>query len=616
MSLVGTATHHSTASATNSVTYSGTSGNSLIVFFSTATAITGLAVSDTAGNTYTNPVALTNGGAGNAYIAAFYVQVEKSSGSNTITANWTTNAAAVLTVAEYQPLGSFDKASGANRATSAAYSTNPATPTNINALAISFVGTNTASTPTFSAPTNGFTQEFQTSPSPNMAFSDLLVATPVSTSSGGTISGSIGWTAILLIFNPSVLISAVSSATANVTGTTGTYTLTESVAVNDLILVQWVPNNVGSAVVPTISDTVNTGNYLEAGTAYYYSTGSHSFGQSYIACNASGIPTLTITAAAMNNCQLLITHFTGFTNIPTLDVIANTSGTAASFTNTITTTKTNELAVSNTFSTTTISSTPSGWNPTHSGGDGDICQTYYQFEPSIGTYSINASLTVSAFYNNWTFSFYSATAGLSIPAAFGSFTMTGIDATFIPGILGAGSGVMLANPGAFDWIGAQANNLGQIYADFGAFTFSGIGVTFFNSQNQAFTLPCATGYFAMTGIDQVLQGPNYLMSEFTGYFALTGFPAILTATGQSVIPPGYEAMPNLVGLDWLGASAVLWYGGFAELQPEIVKGTPLQMAEAIVIGQTPSAYAVVPNGCAVQLSVASSNLVSVSFESH
>ncbi len=75
-------------------------------------------------------------------------------------------------------------------------------------------------------------------------------------------------------------------------------------------------------------------------------------------------------------------------------------------------------------------------------------------------------------------------------------------------------------------------------------------------------------------------------------------------------------MPNLVGLDWLGASAVLWYGGFAQLQPEIVKGTPLQMAEGIVTGQTPSAFTVVPNGCAVQLSVASSNLLSVSFESH
>ena len=106
------------------------------------------------------------------------------------------------------------------------------------------------------------------------------------------------------------------------------------------------------------------------------------------------------------------------------------------------------------------------------------------------------------------------------------------------------------------------------------------------------------------------------MSEFTGYFAWTGFPAILTATGQSVIPPGYEAMPNLVGLDWLGASAVLWYGGFAELQPEIVQGTPIQMVEGIVVGQTPAAYTVVPNGCAVALSVASSNLLSVSFESH
>ena len=430
-----------------------------------------------------------------------------------------------------------------------------------------------------------------------------------------TLSVTEYWGIAQALFKPEAVL--ISSQGGSFTGTTGTYTLTESAAVNDLILVQWVCDNVGSAIVPTISDTINSGNYAPIGTAYYYATATKSIGQSFMACNASGAPpVITITSGSINNGQFVITHYAGFSGIPTVDVIANSTGTGTSFTNSITTTQTLELAVTNTFSNTTISSTPSGWISTFSGGNGLADQPYYQSLVATGTYSATINLTVSSFYNNWTFSFYSSTAGTVLPAATGTFTMTGEAAVLTISGLSSGSLIMLANPGAFDWVGAQANQLGQLFADYGSFAMSGFNATFFNSQNQAFTLICNAGSFVMTGIDQVLQGPNYIMSEFTGYFAWTGFPATLTATGQSVIPPGYEAMPNLVGLDWLGASAVLWYGGFSELQPEIVQGTPIQMIEGIVVGQTPAAYTVVPNGCAVALSVASSNLLSVSFESH
>ena len=430
----------------------------------------------------------------------------------------------------------------------------------------------------------------------------------------GELYGGQAMGAITLSFK-SAASSLVSSHAGSYTGTSTTYTLTEAAPSNDLIIVQWVLDNVSSAITPTISDSVNTGNYTQIGSTYYNASTSKSWGQHYMACNATGTPVITINGGvSSNNGQYLISHYQGFSTTPVLDANpAPVTGTASSFTNSITTAYAPEVAISNTFSGSTIASTPSGWTSTFSGGNGSINQTYYAYQTSASTYSIAVTLNASAFYYNWTFSFYSGVIGTTLVANSGSLTMTGEAATFtvsqlIPFI-------MLANPGPFDWIGAQAQVEANIYSNTGAFSMVGIPATFQNSTGAAYTLAAAFGAFAMTGQNAVLQTPTYLMSAFAGVFTLTGVDATLVANTGG-IPPGYEMLSNLVGLDWLTASAVLWYGGYAEISPQVVKGTPIQMQEGIVLGQTPAAFSIVPIGCAVQLSIASSNLLSVSFESH
>jgi len=428
---------------------------------------------------------------------------------------------------------------------------------------------------------------------------------------GGTANNwFIGGFVISLPAASSVLVS---SHGGSYTGTSTTYALTEFAPTNDLIIVQWALNNVASAITPTISDSVNTGNYTQIGSTYYRASASQSWGQHYMPCNAGGTPTITINGGgSSNNGQYIISHYTGFALTPILDANpAPVTGTGTSFSNSITTAYAPEVAISNTFSDTTIASTPSGWTNTGSGGNGKLDQTYYSYQTSASTYNINVSLSASAFYYNWTFSFYSGVVGLSIPAANGTFTLNGQSVSFrqdqlIPF-------VMLANPGPFDWIGAQAQIQANIFSNTGSLTMTGVGITFYNSTGQIFTLPAASGTFTMTGENAVLQTPTYVAPEFTGVYTMTGFDATLIPIGT---PSNFETLPNLVGLDWLTASAVLWYGGFAEISPQVVKGSPIQMQEGIVVGQTPKAYSQVPAGCAVQLSVASSNLLSVSFESH
>ena len=403
---VNSATHHQTALNSNAVAYSGTAGNGLIVFFSTATVITSLSVSDSAGNTYSNPLVYTNGGAGSAYIAVFYCQSLLTTGSITITLNWTTNAQSVITVGEYSGAGPFDAVSTVQHATSSTYATgtSPA-PAVSGELAISFVGTNTATSPTFSAPTNGYTTEFQTNAGPSMAFSDLIVS--AATSSGGTISGSIGWASCVLLFKPAGIITLVSSHAGSFSGTSGTYLLTEAIALNDLILVQWDLNNASNGAAPAITDSVNSGPYTVAGIPYFHSSNTQSWCQSFIACNTAGAaPTLTINLSGVaTNAQYLISHYTGFTLAPTLDALIQITGTAASFSNSATTAFANELAVTNTFANQLIASTPSGWTTTSSGGNGSIDQTYYQLVPSAGGISVGVTLNASADFANWLLSF-------------------------------------------------------------------------------------------------------------------------------------------------------------------------------------------------------------------
>lgn len=206
---------------------------------------------------------------------------------------------------------------------------------------------------------------------------------------------------------PVIPYTIASSSTPSLTGTTGTFTLPETCAPNDLILVQWEMDNVGSVSIPTITDNVNNLTYTSFGPPVYYSTGSKCYGQSFVACVANGTPKLTVTNLSANNMKLNVTHVTGFTGIPTLDQLAaTTAASGTSVTNTITTTHNTEFVATTTFSGSTFSGTPSGWTSTGSGGNAAIAQLYWQYAASTGAVSLSGTLTATSYNYNFEFSFF------------------------------------------------------------------------------------------------------------------------------------------------------------------------------------------------------------------
>ena len=608
-------------STTKTILFSGVvpRGDTLVLSLSsTSTSVTVTSVTPASGNsgdTVTTATAWTSiTGVGS--IGQYLIQNTSGGSSNIgfiVTLGSSVSMALLADDYTNVAAASFDQAGTLNHGTSTGPSCVCPAPAVPGELAVYFeVGG------TINSWNNGITEaSVQTTASPHSSSGYLVLSSSTPINGSVSLSASSTWAMVCGLLKPAGIFSRDSGAA----GIASTLTANSPCAIGDLIVSQFELDNVSAgnaAFQPTITDTVNTGNYTVQYSTYY-AAGTKIYGWAWIAANAAGTPVVSVTPnAAFSVGEFNYIRWSGFTATPTYDgASANTSGTANPITGGMTPGGINEAIIELIWNTGggNIPSTPSGWTFIPNASGAGIVSPFWLENTSPGAVSFSGTGSVSAPWYTVTAGFSSGSAAL-IAANSGSFAMTGEAAILVFAQPNAGSGILLANPGAFDWVGAQNQSLFQQYANTGFFAFTGQAANLNSSTGAAFSLLCNTGFFTMTGIDAVLQGPNYLMSEFTGYFALTGFPATLTATGQSVIPPGYEAMPNLVGLDWLGASAVLWYGGFAELQPEIVKGTPLQMAEAIVIGQTPSAYAVVPNGCAVTLSVASSNLVSVSFESH
>jgi hypothetical protein len=420
ISLLGTGTHRAgSPGSSNSVTYNGTAGSGLIVFVSMAAAVTNMTVTDTNGNTYTNILAQTNGGGGNAYIAVFYAQGNLASGNNTITANWTTNTGSVLTVAEYTGLGFFHKTSAAQHATSTTYSTNSATPAVTGELGISLVSTNTALQVTFSAPTNGFTQEFQTNASPCFAFSDLVISGTPSTSSSGTISNSIGWTSVLLLFYPFGTILNQDGAVNSITGNgPGTVAANNACAPGDLLVCEFSLSNVSSGnsgFVPVISDNVNTGNWNVQYTTWVAGSPNQLKGFAWIVANATGTPTVTLGSSVVyNNGFLNYLRFNGFSETPALDGLVQAStNTGTAVTGSFTSTGTNELVLGMTFGGGSYSSPPAGFNKVNNVSQGDIVSPYWLENTSGQSNSFSGTLNAST---TWTLVLAGFSSGAVAPA--------------------------------------------------------------------------------------------------------------------------------------------------------------------------------------------------------
>lgn len=223
------------------------------------------------------------------------------------------------------------------------------------------------------------------------------------------------------------------------------------------------------------------------------------------------------------------------------------------------------------------------------------------------------SLGTSAAWGLATAAYEPASAALNftLTAGAGSFVETGENAVF--SLSSSSTHLLLANPGAFDLVGAESQSQLELYTTFGSIVMTGENAILNSSSGQAYSLACAYGSFSMTGINAVLQTLSYVFPVPFGSFVWTGEQATLISPGN---PTGYEFLPNFVGMDWLEASLVLYQGGYAEINPVIVrmKGLTQASQKGIVMGQAPLANTLVKPGTAVQLSVNSDSLLSVAFE--
>jgi hypothetical protein len=409
---------------THTITYPGNSvsGNLLILALVIPNNLGIASVAVTSSSTSVGVAYGQASGGGAPNYAAIYYAVAGANSSQTWTVTLNSGSACVLFAYEWntsvgpwtldQATGFTNSSSVGTTATSSAL-----TPANANELGFSLV-TLLQNNPVsaFSFTTGGYAQEDTATQGGNfIAYTGDtgggISGTPSTTATATWTGSGNQWGIAQLLFSsgtPPPTYTVVSSTTSNVTGTTGTFTLGEAVNTNDLLLVQWAMDNVGSVSIPNISDNVNNVPYTSFGPPVYYSTSGRSYGQSYVACIAHGTPTLTITDLSANNAQLCITHVTGFTGIPTLDQLATvTSAGSTSVSNTITTTHNTEWAASTTFSGSTYASTPTGWTSTFSGGNGAITQIYWQYVAVAGATAFAGTLNASSYFYNYEFSFFS-----------------------------------------------------------------------------------------------------------------------------------------------------------------------------------------------------------------
>lgn len=630
-SVVNSAIHFTAASATGTVTLTvGTSGNAIAVMVfrdgsgpNFVNSITGPAASWTsAQGTIGNSNVEIRPGASTYYMSAF-VGYANATGSQTITIGIPTGtvnfyiyacelSGVATSSAILSSIGIHNATAGPG--TDAINVTGGTGSDSVPvAPSIALVAVRSSGTGTLAAGT-GFSQQQY-----NNANRQLLESSPISSS--GTFDGTASvLTASCNAFAYQLVLAGQGSSgygiaeviNGSFSGGSGSQVMTTNCNVGDLILVITEPSNVAGLVNVPVNDTVNTGNYAPV-ASFYPGSGTNCMNIVFMACNQSGQPTIQWgNTGTYSNAIFQIIRATGFPSAPILDVasVVQATATGTAISNSTTLAQSNELAFSINLYGQPISfgSQNAGWSDTGVGTQGSLRNEFFQ-AGITGAKTFTATASSSGTWYNYLFGFYS---GVTIPGAQGSFTLTGQTANFILGQITTGSAFMLASPGAFDWVGAQSQSPAIMQGGFGPFFMTGQNANLISSTGAAFTLTAATGFFTMTGIDAVLQGSVYVFSAFTGFFTMTGFAANLVSTGPGGLPIGDTLTPNLIGLDWLTASAVLYFGGFAEINPSIVKVT--NQNEGIVVGQTPAPFTQVPIGCTVQLTVGSDHLLAVSFE--
>jgi hypothetical protein len=558
---------------TNPISYSAAGGTTLIALFDCQnTTSTTATIADTVGNSWSTAVGFSTG-SGNAHIAAFYVP-SSISGANTITVTTDGSVLSNLFILEYSGIsGAFDAASVIKGAFGTGVLANSVTPAASGELAIFFAATGGTSG-VFSAFTGGFTQEDSQSGGPSATWGDLIAGSGAVNASA-TLSVSTNWSAIILLFKSLAVLSLADSSASVVTSSV---TASSPCVVNDLLLSQFQLNNVSAAhstFTPTISDTVNISTYAVPWSTYY-AAGSKIYGYAWLAATTAGTPTVSVASnVAFSGGEFNYIRITNFAVTPALDPASTSASSSTNpITGSITTGGINEAVLQLMWNTAggSIPSGPGGWSEIFNASGGGIIDPFWLENAAPGTATFSANGSTSAPWYSVTAGFASGAFGGTLNANVGTFSLTGQSATLT--LSQIQQLVLLANPGAFDLLGAQSQSLLQQSFDTGVFSWTGRSASF--SQSTGYTpFVVSTGIFALTGFDAALQTGNYVFSAFSGTFAISGQNATFTLIVQG-------NMPNLVGMDFYQALDALQNAGI------YVPGGPVSTTSSLSVIWAPS----------------------------
>ena len=201
--------------------------------------------------------------------------------------------------------------------------------------------------------------------------------------------------------------------------TTGAFS--GAVNAGDLLVIFIYPYGSNSSVTLTVTDNLNSGNYVNAVNSYY-SAGELQFAAYYMVCNASGSAgTTTIMATYTGGSgpftRAYAVHYNGFVNTATLVSADTTAVNSGDSTNPTTTSFNNSYANEVSLlgcgcSTTVISASPSGWTNRIVGNQVAIWDQYNS--TSGNSVSASITLTGTAYWQTAVASFYDAPAGAAI----------------------------------------------------------------------------------------------------------------------------------------------------------------------------------------------------------
>ena len=419
---------------------------------------------------------------------------------------------------------------------------------------------------------------------------------------------------LALWVNGSVLVvnSSGLQSFSNVTTGSFTYTTDWSVSAGNTLLVLYsnTDDNHNGTGIASIAD--GQGSYTQ--DAHYNGFGHFDQGSFSLANTDAGthVIVLTMNASAAAYGSFVVVELAGAWTFDATLGTATGASTTPSVTGSAPAGNDFQIAIYCGGTSNNEPQTPSGWSGSYMGipasGWPSAGYVWQQSSSAAGATSFG-TLAVSDTWGALIVGYSPGTAPTTtLMAGAGSFALTGFAATLIetqPALL-----TLLANPGAFDWNGAQSQSILQLGASAASFTLTGNPANFTQGSGLT-TLVAGSGSFALTGQNAALQAGNYIFPAFTGSFTLTGETANLLFSGAA--PAGFEFLPNYVGLTWLDASRFLFMGGFVEVPPVVVKPKGKQAA-GIVLSQQPTANTLVPLGTSVQFTVSNGSLLAASFE--